>query len=61
MVMACETDKPHLNAAGNVPGAGSSRMFGRTEQAARAERVQAFQAGEGDLFLISLRAGNAMF
>ena len=40
-------------------GVSCLRLDGSTSAKVRAQRVEAFQSGEGDLFLISLKAGGA--
>jgi len=46
-----------VEAALRAEGVSLHRLDGSTPAKARAQRVEAFQAGEGDLFLISLKAG----
>jgi SNF2 family DNA or RNA helicase len=48
-----------VEAALSALGVSLLRLDGSTPIKARAQRVEAFQAGEGDLFLISLKAGGA--
>ncbi len=48
-----------VEAALRADGVSLLRLDGSTPIKARAERVAAFQAGEGDLFLISLKAGGS--
>jgi hypothetical protein len=48
-----------VEAALTAQGVPHLRLDGSTPAKARAQRVEAFQAGEGDLFLISLKAGGA--
>ena len=48
-----------VEAALRAEGVSLLRLDGSTPAKVRAQRVEAFQAGEGDLFLISLKAGGA--
>ncbi len=48
-----------VEAALKAKGVSYFRLDGSTSTTARAQRVEAFQSGEGDLFLISLKAGGA--
>ena len=48
-----------VEAALKAEGVAYARLDGSTSTKARAQRVAAFQSGEGDLFLISLKAGGS--